>query len=173
MRTETREQRYQNKSATAVRHRFAVAACNFTEDANVGYLARSLACFGGESVHVIGRIPDNKTLMKYSGTVNRFLPFFNYSTPGEFIDYCRENNWTIVSAELTEGAVDFHTVKFDKNKKYMFVVGNESDGVPVDIVATSDIVTYIPMPGFGFCLNTSQTGNIIFYEYARQVSLDP
>ncbi len=171
MRTETREERYVNKLANAAKYPFAVAACNFSDDANIAYLTRSLACFGGESVHVIGKVPDNKTLMKYSGTLNRFIPLFNYSTPTDFIDYCRRNDWLIVSAELTEKAIDFHTVKFDKSKKYMFVVGNESDGVPLEILTASAIVTFVPMPGVGFCLNTSQTGNILFYEYAKQISI--
>lgn len=163
----TREERYLAKMPHAEKYPVSVACVNFADDANVAYLARSLACFGGSEVHVIGKVPDNKTLMKYSGTHSRFIKFFEYKTPGDFINYCKDNNWLIVSAELTEGAVDFHTVKFD-NRKYMFVMGNESDGVPIEILAVSDIIAYIDMPGFGYCLNTSQTGNILFYEYAKQ-----
>ncbi len=168
MRVDTREERYLKKAANAAKYPFAVAAVNFSDDANIAYLARSLACFGGDSVHVIGKIPDNKALVKYSGSLNRFIPFYNYKTPGHFIDYCRKNDWMIISAELIEGAVDFHTLRFDKTKKIMFVVGNESNGIPLDIIAASDVISFIPMPGVGWCLNTSQTANIIFYEYAKQ-----
>ncbi len=168
MRLDTREERYLKKAANAAKYPFAVAAVNFSDDANIAYLARSLACFGGDSVHVIGKIPDNKALVKYSGSLNRFIPFYGYSKPSDFIKFIKAEGWTIVSAELTEGAVDFHTLRFDKTKKYMFVVGNESDGVPQEILTASALIAYIPMPGIGYCLNTSQTANIIFYEYAKQ-----
>jgi tRNA G18 (ribose-2'-O)-methylase SpoU len=168
-RTETREERYLAKMANAARWPVSVCTVNFANDANVAYLARSLACFGGTEMHVIGKVPTNKELMKYSGTHSRFIKFHAHKTPYDFIDYCKINNWQIISAELVEGAVDFHTVKFSKEQQYVFVLGNESIGVPVEILTASAMACYIPMPGFGFCLNTSQTGNILLYEYAKQM----
>ena len=47
------------------------------------------------------------------------------------------------------------------------MVGNEQSGIPTEILKNSDKV-YIPMPGVGFCLNTSQTANIMLYEAVRQ-----
>ncbi len=173
-RTETRVERYLNKLGKAKRYPVSVACVNFSQDANVGYLARALACFGGSLMHVIGKMPNDVELKKYSGSVceEGLMGFFDFSTPGEFIKYCKDEGWIIVSAELTEGAVDFGTVKFDKNKGYMIVVGNESDGIPLEILRASDIITYIDMPGYGYCLNTSQTGNIMLYEYAKQMKIE-
>jgi tRNA(Leu) C34 or U34 (ribose-2'-O)-methylase TrmL len=47
------------------------------------------------------------------------------------------------------------------------VVGNESTGVPIEILLNSEKI-YIPMPGVGFCLNTSQAANIVLYEAVKQ-----
>ena len=38
----------------------------------------------------------------------------------------------------------------------------------INILANSEKI-YIPMPGAGFCLNTSQTANIMMYEAVRQI----
>ena len=42
--------------------------------------------------------------------------------------------------------------------------------IAIEILRNSDKV-YIPMPGVGFCLNTSQTANIFLYEAAKQMNL--
>jgi tRNA(Leu) C34 or U34 (ribose-2'-O)-methylase TrmL len=47
------------------------------------------------------------------------------------------------------------------------VVGQEQSGVPVDILVNSEKVC-IPMPGAGYCLNTSQAANIFLYEATKQ-----
>jgi tRNA(Leu) C34 or U34 (ribose-2'-O)-methylase TrmL len=47
------------------------------------------------------------------------------------------------------------------------VVGNETTGVPTQILVNSKII-YIEMPGVGYCLNTAQTANIMLYEAVKQ-----
>ena len=47
------------------------------------------------------------------------------------------------------------------------VLGHEKTGVPVEFIINGDSI-YIPMPGIGFCLNTSQAGTAIMTEYVRQ-----
>ena len=49
-----------------------------------------------------------------------------------------------------------------------FVVGNETTGVPAEIAHTTTNIV-IPMPGAGFCLNTSQAANIVVYEAVKQM----
>ena len=56
---------------------------------------------------------------------------------------------------------------FDFSRHVCLVLGHEEHGVPIEILNNSDKI-YIPMPGVGFCLNTSQAGNIILYETIKR-----
>ena len=47
------------------------------------------------------------------------------------------------------------------------VVGHEESGIPIEILRNSEVVN-IPMPGVGYCLNTSQAANILLYEAVKQ-----
>ena len=68
-----------------------------------------------------------------------------------------------------EGAVPLSSYDFDFNSCVCVVVGNERTGVPEEILQNSNSI-YIQMPGIGYCLNTSQTANIILYEAVKQLS---
>ena len=61
--------------------------------------------------------------------------------------------------------ITVHHFNFDSH--VALVVGNEQIGIPVEILQNSEVV-YIPMPGVGYCLNTSQTANIMLYEATKQ-----
>lgn len=169
-RTETRAQRYSKKSASAKKYPFSVATVNFMHDDNVAFVTRSVACFGGEAVHVIGKLPDPNALGPASGGLSKVTKFHQHSNPYDFLDWCRKNDYYLVSAELTEGAQNFNHYEFPLDQKIMIVLGHEESGVPTDIINASDAVIFIPMPGCGFCLNTSQTGNIMVAEYVKQAS---
>lgn len=73
----------------------------------------------------------------------------------------------IVSAELGEYATNLEDYKFDFTKPLCIVLGHEETGVPADILYNSDRV-FIEMTGVGYCLNTSQAGNIMLYEAIKQ-----
>ena len=51
---------------------------------------------------------------------------------------------------------------------FIIITGNESTGVPGDVILNSDCVV-IPNPGIAPCMNTSQAANVALYEYVRQV----
>ena len=78
-----------------------------------------------------------------------------------------ENDIKLISAELTDGSINLENYRFNFNKPVCVILGNEQTGVPVEILRNSDIV-HIEMPGVGYCLNTSQAGNIMLYEAVKQ-----
>ena len=167
MRDETRRERYDNKKSKAKIFPVSLTAINFHCDENLGYLIRSAACFGASSVNVIGCLPDRKELRTFSGSLADYIEINQFSTPEEFIQYSRTENIHLVSAELTSEASNLEHYSFDYGKKTSIVVGNETTGVPSQILLNSDVV-YIEMPGIGYCLNTAQTANIMLYEAVSQ-----
>jgi len=167
MRLETRRQRYDKKLKTAQKYPISLCAINFRVDDNLGYLVRSAACFGAERLYVVGHVPERSRIKAPSGSLIDYVEIEQFSRPSEFLTQMEVEGVQIVSAELVEEARPIASYNFNFNRPVCLVVGNEEIGVPSEILARSDVV-YIPMPGVGFCLNTSQAANIILYEATKQ-----
>lgn len=169
MRTETRRQRYKMKQKESKKFSVEVACINFKHEPNIGYVIRAAACFGATKVNLIGCCPESKELRELSGTTSDFIDIQKFSNPHEFLEYSRQNNIHIVSAELAEGAKNIYDYRYPRDSKVCIVVGNEQTGITADILKHSEIVE-IPMPGIGFCLNTAQACNIMLFEYTKQMA---
>lgn len=168
-RSQTRTQRYDSKRQTARTLGVSICTVNFGCDQNLGYIIRAAACFGAEAVHVIGSVPDRKFLNPLSGSLTDYTRIHQHSNPHEFLEAARDLDLNLVAAEIADGSVPIDQYKFHAGRSCI-VVGNEHTGVPAEILAHADIV-HIPMPGVGFCLNTAQVGNIMLFEYNRQLSI--
>ena len=166
-RDKTRRERYDDKKRFANINPISLCCVNFQHDGNLGYLIRSAACFGAKFLHVIGSVPHRSTLNALSGSLYDYVEIIQHNTPSAFLSYVRNKKIKLISAEICEDAIPIDTYKFTYNNDICLVVGNESTGVPIEILLNSEKI-YIPMPGVGFCLNTSQTANIILYEAVKQ-----
>ncbi len=110
-------------------------------------------------------------MRKYSGTSQDLIEVIQHQNPVDFIGHCLNQGIKIIAVELDDRAVSIDSMQdFSRDEEVCFVVGNEMNGVPVEIMKAAEQVIYIPMPGKGFCLNTSQTGNIMLYEYSRRMN---
>lgn len=171
MRNETRAERRNQKSKTAIKYPVDVCTTYFICNDNVAFCARALACFGGDNLHIIGKqIPDAEFRRLSAGNCN-LINVIYHKTPAHFIQWARDNNAYIICSDLIDGAQEINEAFIPLNSKVIFVVGSETDGIPTEITHVSDATVFIPMPGPGFCLNTSQAANILLYEYARRQSV--
>lgn len=170
VRQETRIQRYLNKQKNSISVPASLVAINFHLDDNLAYLIRTAACYGIETVNVIGSIPSRKILFNPSGSLVDFVNLQQFSNPSSFLRYAKEVGMRLVSAELSDGAQSLFDYNFSFDQHTGIVLGNETSGVPAEILLNSDKV-YIPMWGTGFCLNTSQTGTAFVTEYCRQFAI--
>lgn len=166
-RNETRRERYCKKLDNAKTFPISIATVNFMFDENLGFVVRSAACFGASVVHVIGSTPNKAILKSKSGSTDDFVTMIQHQTPSDFLEWCRKNNTSIVSAEISDNAIELGSYNPNFDKHVCIVVGHEETGVPAEISAQSDNV-YIEMPGVGFCLNTSQTANIMLHDFVQK-----
>lgn len=170
----TRRDRYNEKIANGKvnNYPFSICSVNFQCDENIAYLIRTAACFGLQDVHVIGSLPHYEDVRRKSGTLHDYVNIHQYSNPSQFLDYARRTKMCVISIELTDNAYNIHNLDFKQLAKQYehvcFVVGNETTGVPAEILHTTDSI-FIPMPGAGVCLNTSQAANIVIYEAVKQM----
>jgi len=169
VREETRRQRYDAKLKTAKKYPISLCAINFRADDNIGYLVRSAACFGAERLYVVGHVPERSRIKASSGSLIDYVEIISFATPRDFVDYTKSEGIQIVAAELVEEARPLSHYSFNFNSHICLVVGNETSGVPPEIMQNSQVI-YIQMQGVGYCLNTAQTGNIMLYEAVKQYS---
>ena len=169
-RPESRHDRYEAKSASAKRLPVSVVTVNFMCDGNLGFIIRAMACFGSENLHVIGSVPSPAELSRLSGGLNRYTTIHQHKYPTDVVKFARDNDMYLVSAELTEQSISVHNTILPQNKQILLVLGHEETGVPTEMLHQSDLIVHIPMPGVGYCLNTSQTGNILLYEISRRLN---
>ena len=167
-RDQTRADRYLSKVAGAKQIPVSVATVNFICDGNLGFVVRAMACFGAKNLHVIGAIPPYRELTSLSGGLNKFVDIHQYSHPSDLVRFVKQEAMSLVSVELDVRSKSLHEAILPLNQ-IMLVLGHETTGVPEEILHQSDLIVHIPMPGVGYCLNTSQAGNIVLYEMAKQL----
>lgn len=166
VRNQTRLQRYLTKNARTMP--ISVACINFMHDENVAFVIRAAACFGAESVHVVGALPKADILKAKSGTTSNLMKVHQHSNPIEFLKQSRKIGAELVSFELSENSTPIELWTPAIDRKTILVVGHEEVGVPVEIMNASKKV-FIPMFGFGACLNTSQAANIALFHASQKV----
>lgn len=167
MRKETRKQRYMKKLPSATFMPIEVACVNFVCDENIAYVIRAAACFGINKVNVIGSLP--RDIKALSGSTNETVDIQTFSNPHNFLIYAKNYGLDLYSAEISDEAESIYDANFSLDKA-CYVFGNETTGIPPEILFKSKQI-YIPMPGVGFCLNTSQAANIFMYELSKRYAI--
>ena len=165
----TRNQRYSKKLLNAEALPVELCTVNFRFDQNLGFLIRAAACFGVQKLNIIGSIPDRKRLQSYSGSLYDYVNLESFSNPKQYLEYAEKTKKPIISAEISDSSKSIAGFDFNDAGNFHLVVGNEQSGIPPEIFYNSTPV-YVPMPGVGFCLNTSQAANIFLYEISKQVT---
>lgn len=171
-REETRDERARRKAEGGLVTRFpnlSIATVHFQCDNNLGMLVRNAACFGFDEVHVIGSLPSRRDMVSKSGNTQDLVRIRQWNREEDFLNYCKMMKIKVISVELTDEAVDCRELCLDKDEKYVFVIGNESYGVPAPILLNSDQLVKISMPGAGICLNAAVTSSVILYEATRNL----
>lgn len=80
----------------------------------------------------------------------------------------KEKDVRVVSVEQHESSIPY--TEFHTNKDVAFILGEETKGVPEEIISLSDEVIEIPMKGKKESLNVSVTTGIILFRNLEQSS---
>ena len=135
---------------------------------NIGTIIRSCNAFGVD------------TILCTSGTADVYSPKAVRATMGgilnvkiiyleniEEINLLKKIGYKIVTTSLkTQNSID----SIDYNNKYIFVMGNEANGVSKEIIDISDFVVKIPMSEKIESLNVGVATSIILYEQYKKTS---
>lgn len=141
-------------------------AAGLQDPGNLGTLIRTAEAFGSTGyVTLPGTVSVNnqKTLRASAGSIFR-LPGVA-SGPRELFEALRDRGITVFAAVAKDGTPP---ERLELGGPSAFILGNEGNGLPEEILQHADARVTIPVPGAVESLNAAIAGSILLYEAARQ-----
>ncbi|CAL1534024.1 unnamed protein product [Lymnaea stagnalis] len=136
---------------------------------NLGGLCRTSEIFG-VSEFVISNLThvEDRMFQNLSVSAQKWITITEVMRPRipEFLEEKRLQGYTLVGVEQTANSVCLQEYQFPK--KTLLLLGNEREGIPVDIIQSLDVCVEIPQQGVIRSLNVHVCGALIVWEYTRQ-----
>ncbi|HOX11167.1 MAG TPA: TrmH family RNA methyltransferase [Candidatus Moranbacteria bacterium] len=141
---------------------------------NVGAIFRTADGAGVSKIYISGYTPippdENKSyktqadkmIEKTALGAEKSIPWENCKDLKKLLEKLKEEKISIVALEKNDGATDIK--KYKTKFPMALILGNEVEGVPVDILQKCDAVVSIPMRGQKESLNVSVAAGIAMYE---------
>lgn len=138
-----------------------VALTPLKVNSNVSMIARTASVAGCNMLITSG---NEKLIDKITrwASLNRK----NVRTLAPKLKKLKKEGYKIISLELTPQSEDIRDFKFPR--KSVIVAGNETTGVPPEILDLSDSVVQIPVYGDPSCYNVAVATSMSIYEYRKQ-----
>ncbi|CAG5120656.1 unnamed protein product, partial [Candidula unifasciata] len=136
---------------------------------NLGGLCRTSEIFG-VSEFVIGSLSylEDKMFQNLSVSAQKWIKItevLQLRLP-EFLEEKRMQGYTLVGVEQTANSVSLQDYQFPK--KTLLLLGNEKEGIPVELIQLLDVCVEIPQLGVIRSLNVHVCGALLIWEYTRQ-----
>lgn len=137
---------------------------------NVGSIFRISDAIGVEKIYLTGYTPAPVDRFgKKRGDFSKVSLGSEYSVRWEqteikkAITDLKEKGFFVVSVEQSKNSLDYK--KVPTHKKTVFIFGNETDGIPNNILMVSDAISEIKMDGKKESLNVSVTAGVVLFEH--------
>lgn len=146
------------------RNNFSVGMVNHQYEINIGTMVRITNAFAGREFLIIG----NKRYDRRStvGTHN-YETVVHIPDAKHLKDWTTANNRHLVAIEQDATAIPIYSVDFYPENP-VFIFGNESSGIPKDILEIADMKVSIPQMGSVRSLNVSSACSIVVYDWCMK-----
>lgn len=136
---------------------------------NIGSVFRTCDAFLIEKIFLCGitATPPHKEIRKTALGATESVDWEYVKDIETLIQKLKEEEFTIISIEQTEGSKLLAEVKFNEEKKYAVIFGNEVEGVQQSVVNESEFCVEIPQGGTKHSLNISVCAGIVLWEFYR------
>lgn len=130
---------------------------------NLGTLLRTCDAVG--ACLVVPRQPWIDQALAKGNTLRQPSCIHRIRDPLDWLSAQHGNASTIVGVELADDAVRLGDLPAAR-RRTVIVLGNESDGIPHDVLPLLDTIVEIPMVGTGLSLNVAVAGSLVLYRLA-------
>jgi 23S rRNA (guanosine2251-2'-O)-methyltransferase len=136
---------------------------------NVGSLFRTADAAGVDTIYLIGITPTpldrfgrpNTGLTKASLGAEHTVSWKHFSSIDSILSDLKQEGFYIIAIEQSPVSVDYKSVSLQQ--KNVFILGNEVEGLPKNILEACDAIAEIPMKGEKESLNVSVAGGIALF----------
>ncbi len=133
---------------------------------NIGSLFRISEAFGVEKIIFVGKdIPLNlRKINKTSRNTHLNVPYSIIEQTEQLIAYLCNNNYEIISLEITDCSKSIKEIVIPFSKKIALIIGNEKNGICDGLLAASNQIVHITMYGKNSSMNVVQATSIALYQ---------
>ncbi|XP_072122080.1 probable methyltransferase TARBP1 isoform X1 [Mobula birostris] len=146
-----------------------VVASLIDKTTNLGGLCRTSEIFGASALVVSNlHCVNDKQFQALSVSAEQWLTIIEVR-PDQLIDYLQQKKTeghTIIGVEQTANSQDLAHYSFPD--KTVFLLGNEREGIPANLIQHLDMCVEIPQYGIIRSLNVHVSGALLMWEYKRQ-----
>lgn len=136
---------------------------------NVGSLFRTADAAGVTKVYLSAITPGpidrfgrpRSDIAKTALGAETTLPWEVYTDSTQLLSQLHHAGYQVIAIEQSSSAVDYKSVTL--SEKTAFILGNEVDGLPVEILHQVDTIAEIPMQGHKESLNVAVAGGIALF----------
>jgi 23S rRNA (guanosine2251-2'-O)-methyltransferase len=149
----------------ADKHGVVVVLDDIRSMINVGAVFRNCDAFLVEKLYLCGYTPcpPHREISKSALGAEESVDWEHAQDVVALVHRLRADGYKIASIEQTDGSVQLQTFSMEPADKWAIVLGNEVDGVNVEVVRASDIALEIPQFGTKHSLNISVASGIVLY----------
>ncbi|HEY0964586.1 MAG TPA: TrmH family RNA methyltransferase [Candidatus Paceibacterota bacterium] len=141
---------------------------------NVGAIFRTADGSGVEKVFLSGYTPTptdrfgrtQAEIEKTSLGASATMAWESVSSLPQLIADLKQQGVTVVAVEQSDKSVSL--VSFREPAHVAYIMGNETEGIPPEILAMVDVVVDIPMLGQKESLNVSVAAGVVLYHGVKQ-----
>lgn len=150
------------------RHNFSVVCVNFGNDFNIGSVIRNANAFLAKEVILLGR---KKWDRRGAVGTHNYLNFKHVKTIDDFATWLKTKHLpTVVAIDNVPEAQPINNYVWPSSRwETIMVFGQESTGIPPDILKLCPTKLYIPQFGSVRSLNVGCASAIAMHEYATKV----
>uniref|UniRef100_A0ABM5FVK7 Probable methyltransferase TARBP1 n=1 Tax=Pogona vitticeps TaxID=103695 RepID=A0ABM5FVK7_9SAUR len=146
-----------------------VVASLLDKPTNLGGLCRTCEIFGASAL-VVGSLHyiNDKQFQYLSVSAEQWVCLIEVK-PFQLVDYLEQKKiegYTIIGVEQTAKSCDLTEYSFPE--KSLLLLGNEHEGIPVNLIQQLDTCVEIPQQGVIRSLNVHVSGALLIWEYTRQ-----
>ena len=131
---------------------------------NTGSLFRLADAIAVKKMYLCGEMeyPPNSRIKKAAVGTENWVPWEKTSSTLETIRKLKEDGIYIIAVEQHENSISYKDLK--PNFPCAIVAGNETEGLPNEVLEETDVVVELPMHGVNISFNTWGTTAVVAYK---------
>ena len=144
---------------------------NIRSVANVGSIFRTADCLGVSKIILVGTTPTpidrfgrkRKDFIKVSLGAENFVPWEYTTEVRPLLNRLKKEGYKVIALEQDKKSIKLKNSSTSQVDKFVFIVGNEVDGIPRSLLGKCNEIIEIPMRGQKESMNVSVATGIALF----------